>query len=103
MIICFLVQGDKVRRRDDWKKWVPSSSQFPTDSGSKIPNEQTDSTLSTSIEKIQLDDATANQISTLDVVEEAHTEVASGGSSSNEVTAQSKLANGEDSTERSHT
>ncbi|KAL8160516.1 hypothetical protein V2J09_002053 [Rumex salicifolius] len=32
------VQGDKIRKRDDWMRWVmPSAAQYPTASGSQYP------------------------------------------------------------------
>lgn len=66
------------------------------------PSEQTDNMLATSIEKLQLNDLTSNQISAIDM-EEAHSEVVPGRfSSEEEMIARSKLANGEDTAEASY-
>uniref|UniRef100_A0A5B6YWY6 Putative la-related protein 1C-like n=1 Tax=Davidia involucrata TaxID=16924 RepID=A0A5B6YWY6_DAVIN len=93
------VQGDKVRRRNEWRKWIPASGQFPTDdSGSHSPNGSGYSMLATSFQKVTLDEATINHNSAMGKAD-PHIEAAPGRCSSEELTGQSKLANGEGTNE----
>lgn len=39
-----LLQDDKVRRRNEWKKWIPVSALLPSDSGSVSSNKSGDDT-----------------------------------------------------------
>ena len=57
------VQDDKVRRRNEWKKWKPASSRIPSDSGSVSPNKSSYDTLETSLQKITVEEVDTNQSS----------------------------------------
>lgn len=57
----FYCQGDKIRKRDDWMKWVmPSSAQFHTAAGSQSqsPRLRQDA-LSAHVQGLVLDEKTA--------------------------------------------
>ncbi|GMH14917.1 hypothetical protein Nepgr_016758 [Nepenthes gracilis] len=54
------VQGDKIRKRENWKRWImPSSVQFPTGLGSESPRLQ----LEARIQSVGLDEKPANHSS----------------------------------------
>lgn len=56
------VQGDKIRKRDDWLRWIMSPSvQFSTASGPQSPMSPTISTLSAHIQNIKVDEKTTDQ------------------------------------------
>lgn len=57
------VQGDKIRKRDDWMRWImPASVQFPTAaSGSQSPRSPTIAALSSHIQAVKLDDKVIDQ------------------------------------------
>ncbi|CAK9178392.1 unnamed protein product [Ilex paraguariensis] len=94
------VQGDKVRRLNDWRKWISASSRFPADSGSgsQSPHGSTDNVLAASLLKVSLDEVTTNQNSNSGAADN-NIEVVTGRCSSEDFTIQSSLANGEDTTE----
>ncbi|GAB4847582.1 hypothetical protein Ancab_026645 [Ancistrocladus abbreviatus] len=50
------VQGEKIRKRDNWKKWImPPSVQFPTASGSLSPRLPSHDLLATRVQSVVLD------------------------------------------------
>ncbi|CAA2961037.1 Hypothetical predicted protein [Olea europaea subsp. europaea] len=51
------VQGDKIRKRHEWKKWLQTPSQVDTDSGSEASAEKL---MATSLQKVSLNDASTN-------------------------------------------
>ncbi|KAI3776502.1 hypothetical protein L1987_46287 [Smallanthus sonchifolius] len=56
------VQGETVRRRNDWRKWVKPSVNFPQDSSSRSPRASADgSTIETSLQKLKLDELTITE------------------------------------------
>ncbi|XP_048431429.1 la-related protein 1C-like [Pyrus x bretschneideri] len=54
------VQGDKIRRRNDWERWVMPSAQPPNASGSQTPGRAGPDMLSAHIQSIALDENTTN-------------------------------------------
>ncbi|KAL8459174.1 hypothetical protein ACS0TY_036591 [Phlomoides rotata] len=59
------VQGDKIRRRSEWSKWLLSSS------GSRTPSSPPENALTTSLREVSLDDATNSQ-GNVDAKEDQH-------------------------------
>lgn len=54
-------QGDKIRRRDDWMRWImPPSVQFPTTSSLQSPESPTVATLSADIRGVSLNERTTD-------------------------------------------
>lgn len=52
------IQGDKIRRRNDWRKWV-QTADFPADSNSQSPRRAPDDLLEeTSVQKLTLEEIT---------------------------------------------
>ncbi|KAF2297968.1 hypothetical protein GH714_006788 [Hevea brasiliensis] len=49
-------RGDKVRRRNDWMKWIPSSSRIPTDSGLQSSNAPSHDLLTKSFQKMTVEE-----------------------------------------------
>ncbi|WOH12772.1 hypothetical protein DCAR_0832280 [Daucus carota subsp. sativus] len=69
------VQGDKIRRRDNWNKWIPSFRHSLPDLGLQSQSESTDIMLATSIQEVHLDKETTNGINSTDAkVEHSETE-----------------------------
>ncbi|KAG8389850.1 hypothetical protein BUALT_Bualt01G0021700 [Buddleja alternifolia] len=89
------VQGEKLRRRDEWSKWLHSSGRVNSDSGSHSPGAAPENVLATSVQELSLDDAVANANGNV----EGHTEMATGRVLPEELTGHSRLANGEDTAE----
>lgn len=58
------VQDDKVRRRNDWMNWLPSSTMPRTDLGFQSSAVSSSDTLTTSFQKISTEDVAADQDST---------------------------------------
>jgi la-related protein 1 len=56
-----LLQDDKVRRRNEWKKWISVSAPLPSDSGSVSPNKLGDDMLGTSFQKITIEEIDTKQ------------------------------------------
>nr|XP_004287781.2 PREDICTED: la-related protein 1C-like [Fragaria vesca subsp. vesca] len=54
------VQGDKIRRRNDWMKWVMPAAQPPTVSSSQTLGKSGNEMLSAHIQSISLDEKTTN-------------------------------------------
>ncbi|KAK7855970.1 la-related protein 1c [Quercus suber] len=88
------VQDDKVRRRNEWNKWIPASSRIPSDSGSVSPNKSSYDTLATSLQKITVEEVDTNQ-SSMTGKADPNSEAAAG-SCITESIGQSQLPNGED-------
>ncbi|KAL2503939.1 La-related protein 1C [Abeliophyllum distichum] len=86
------VQGDKLRRRNEWKKWLPNGGWSNNDSGSQPPGASPENVLATSLQNSSLDDASIDANGSID----GQTEVSHV---SDETTAMSNLANGEDTAE----
>ncbi|GKU90142.1 hypothetical protein SLEP1_g4182 [Rubroshorea leprosula] len=80
------VQGDKVRKRDDWIKWISSSSRVSSDSGSLSRAGTSAENLAAALDKITVGEHATNP----------HTEDSSRRHSS-ELTGQSQLSSGEGS------
>lgn len=97
------VQGDKIRRRDNWNKWIPSVGQSLPDLGLQSQSESTDIMLATSIQevKVHLDKETTNEVnSTGTKVEHPEAEPSRVPSSDSTIT-QSDPAKWENSAEAS--
>ncbi|KAJ6773502.1 LA-RELATED PROTEIN 1B [Salix purpurea] len=58
------VQDDKVRRRNDWMNWLPSSPMPRTDLAVQSSGASSSDTLTASFQKISVEDAAADQDST---------------------------------------
>ncbi|KAB2618210.1 la-related protein 1C-like [Pyrus ussuriensis x Pyrus communis] len=52
------VQGDKIRRRSDWERWVMPAAQPPNASGSQVLGNSGPDMLSAHIQSIALDEKT---------------------------------------------
>ncbi|XP_011074705.1 la-related protein 1B [Sesamum indicum] len=89
------VQGDKVRRRNEWSKWLHSSARPSLDSGPHTPRAAPENVLATSLQEVSLDDSMTNANGNKATME-GHTDT--GRSFPEESTSQSVLANGEDAT-----
>ncbi|KAH6836063.1 tyrosine sulfotransferase-like protein [Perilla frutescens var. hirtella] len=90
------VQGDKVRRRNEWNKWLLSTGVANSDSGSHPSSSAPENVLATSLQEVSLD-AIAHANGNVDA-SEGHPEMAAGQLS--EVsTSQSGLANGDNAEE----
>ncbi|KAG2698284.1 hypothetical protein I3760_07G144200 [Carya illinoinensis] len=55
------VQDDKVRRRSEWKKWIPASALPPSEPGFVSPNNSSYDMLSTSFQKIAVEEVDAKR------------------------------------------
>ncbi|XP_009757102.1 la-related protein 1C-like [Nicotiana sylvestris] len=84
------VQDEKIRRRDDWRKWTHTSSPFAADSGSSAPVASTDGALTTSLQNVSLNESTTNSSGATEATN-AQMDVPVGGLS-DESTNQSALA-----------
>ncbi|CAI9763814.1 unnamed protein product [Fraxinus pennsylvanica] len=60
------VQGDKLRKRNEWKKWLHNASWSNTDSGPHTPGASSENVLATSFQRVSLDDATIDANGTMD-------------------------------------
>lgn len=87
-----LFQEDKVRRRNDWMKWIPSSSRNPSDSGLQSSSAPSPDVLTKSFQKMTVEEMTPDQHSmTLKPSpspEDAQTSLS-------ELTSQSQISQGE--------
>ncbi|KAI3464796.1 hypothetical protein Pfo_021459 [Paulownia fortunei] len=61
------VQGDKVRRRNTWNKWLHSYGWPNTDPGPQTPGAAPENVLATSLMKVSLDDSMTNANSNMDI------------------------------------
>ncbi|XP_062020465.1 la-related protein 1C-like [Rosa rugosa] len=57
------VQDEKVRRRNDWTKWISTTGRLASESGSSSNDVQSSDMLSTSFQKMTVDDASTSQSS----------------------------------------
>lgn len=88
------MQGDKIRRRENWSKWIPSGGQTSPDIGLQSQSQSTDVTLATSIQEVQLDEVTSNKVASTDkTVKQSDTEPRRVTSSDEPIT-QSESAEG---------
>ncbi|KAF2324722.1 hypothetical protein GH714_016487 [Hevea brasiliensis] len=55
------IQNDKVRRRNDWMKWILSSSRIPTESGLQSSTASSHDVLTKSFQKMTVEEITPNQ------------------------------------------
>ncbi|PIN04104.1 RNA-binding protein LARP/SRO9 [Handroanthus impetiginosus] len=94
------VQGDKVRRHNEWKKWLLPSARH-SEPGSHTPGAAPENALATSLQNVSLDDGTINSTGNTSATE-GHTEKATGNVSSEELTGHSGLPNGENAAEEAH-
>lgn len=88
-----LLQDDKVRKRNDWKKWIPASALLPSDSGFVSPNNSSHDRLVTSFQKITVQEVNTNQsgvIGKADPISEPVT-----GRCLTESTGEAQIPNGE--------
>ncbi|KAG5542959.1 hypothetical protein RHGRI_015900 [Rhododendron griersonianum] len=88
------VQPYKVRRRDEWKKWVCTPSRFAAGSGFQSTMGSTEKTITSSLLKVTLDEAAANESSIMSEADSS-AKVVPRTSKSEEFTGHSNLANGE--------
>ncbi|XP_021827634.1 la-related protein 1C-like [Prunus avium] len=58
------VHDDKVRRLNEWMKWIPAGSQLPFESGSSSPGVLSHKTLATSFEKMTVEEEAPSQTNT---------------------------------------
>ncbi|KAK7351769.1 hypothetical protein VNO77_11456 [Canavalia gladiata] len=79
------VQGDKLRRCNEWTKWLPSA-QLRANSGSMSPGGARGNNLAADFEKITVDDATSDKIDS---------KPTTNGDASGEFSSQSQLPNGD--------
>ncbi|KAL5778256.1 hypothetical protein ACOSP7_011182 [Xanthoceras sorbifolium] len=93
------VQDDKVRRRIEWIKWLPNANWVATDSGLPSPGGSSQDMLTSSFQKITVEDGTVNQGSTR-VMVNPHSEEDALGRHLLKLTDQSQLPNGEDTEDR---
>ncbi|KAL0391873.1 UNVERIFIED_CONTAM: La-related protein 1C [Sesamum radiatum] len=94
-VLIYWVEGDKVRRRNEWSKWLHSSARPSADSGPHTPRAAPENVLATSLQEVSLDDSMTNANGNKATIE-GHTDT--GRSLPEESTSQSVLANGEDAT-----
>ncbi|KAJ7966904.1 La-related protein 1C-like [Quillaja saponaria] len=83
------VQGEKMRRRNEWTKWLPSSGQLSTESGSESTGGLSYDTLLANLQKVAVDEATT------DTVKADPNSEASPGTCSTESSVQSQIPNGD--------
>lgn len=60
------MQGDKIRRRETWSKWIPSVGQTSPDIGLQSQSQSSDVMLATSFQDVQLDEVTSNKVTSTD-------------------------------------
>lgn len=58
--VCLVMQGDKIRRRENWSKWIPSVGLTSPDIGLQSRSQSSDVLLATSIQEVQLEELTSN-------------------------------------------
>ena len=94
-------QGDKIRRRNEWKKWTQSSSHVSLDSTSQTPGISSDDTVTTSIEKVSLNEVSSSKRGGSDLTG-SETGMTPDASLPDESTGSLKMANGEVTAEELH-
>ncbi|XP_027355233.1 la-related protein 1C-like [Abrus precatorius] len=85
------VQGDKLRRRNEWMKWLPST-QLRANSDSMSPGESSGNNLAADFEKITVHEETTDKV---------NSEPTTNGDAAGESSTQSKLPNGDATGSRS--
>ncbi|KAK6115717.1 hypothetical protein DH2020_007986 [Rehmannia glutinosa] len=95
------VQGDKVRRRNEWNKWLHSSNRRNSDSGTHASSSAPENVLVNSLREVSLNDAMTNANANTDA-REGQPEMATGGFSREELPGPSGLAKGDDTAEEIH-
>lgn len=100
LILLHVLQPYKVRRRDEWKKWVSTPSRFAAGSGFQSTMGSTEKAITSSLLKVALDEAAANESSIMSEADSS-AKVVPRTSKSEEVTGHSNLANGETMIEES--
>lgn len=88
------VQGDKIRRRENWSKWIPSVGLTSPDIGLQSRSQSSDVLLATSIQEVQLEELTSNKVASADKTEEHSDAEPRRVTSSDELITQSELAKG---------
>lgn len=94
-------QGDKIRRRNEWRKWIQSGSRISADSVSQTADMSSDDALTTSIEKLSLNEVSSSKRSGSDLID-SETGMVPDKSIPDESTGSLKMANGEVIAEESH-
>lgn len=92
--ICLVMQGDKIRRRENWSKWIPSVGQTSPYIGLQTQNQSSDVMLATSIQEVQLDDVISTKVSSTDNTVEHSDAEPRRLTSSDEAITQSELSKG---------
>lgn len=95
--LSLFLQGDKVRRRNEWTKWLFSTGVVNSDSVSGASSSAPENVLATSLQEVSLDDAVAHANGNVDA-REGHTETAAGQSPV-DLSSESGLANGDNADE----
>ncbi|KAL3634307.1 hypothetical protein CASFOL_021361 [Castilleja foliolosa] len=95
------VQGDKLRKRDGWNKWLYSSGRRNSDSGTNAPS-SSENVLATSIQQVSLDDATSNVDGNTPGGEALPEMATSSSVSHDELTGESRLTKGDDAADATH-
>ncbi|KAK6924530.1 La-type HTH domain [Dillenia turbinata] len=89
------VQGDKVRRRNDWKRWVmPTPAPFSTVSDAPSPLWSSPEMLATRLQSVALEEKVPNPSSSSGQAD-IHSEAISGKSFSGDMHGQSQAPNGQ--------
>lgn len=88
-----MLQDDKVRKRNEWMKWISNSGRHSAESGSAAPGNSSFSVMATSFQKMTMEEAATSQNS-LAGKADPNSE-AGPGSGSAESIARSHLPNGE--------
>ncbi|XP_047982237.1 la-related protein 1C-like isoform X2 [Salvia hispanica] len=91
------IQGDMIRRRNDWSLWIGSNGDPSTSGNISAP----ENALATSLNEVSLDDATAHVNGNLDDAREGRLEMADG-QLPEDSTIQSGLANGDHADDHSN-
>ncbi|XP_075484919.1 la-related protein 1C-like [Primulina tabacum] len=95
------VQGDKVRKHYEWNRWLNSSGRPNLDTGSHNMDATPENSLATSFREVSLNEASTSANGDINK-REGHTEMVNGRFFSEELTDQSRLANGDDTVEEPH-
>ncbi|XP_075495553.1 la-related protein 1C-like [Primulina tabacum] len=95
------VQGDKVRKRYEWNRWLNSSGRPNIDAGSHNIDVAQENALTTSFREVSLNEASTSANGNIDT-RDGRTEMVIGRFLSEELTGPSRLANGDDTVEEPH-
>ncbi|KVI07751.1 la-related protein 1C-like [Cynara cardunculus var. scolymus] len=92
------VQGETVRRRNEWTKWVKTSNKFPADSSFHSPRAATDGlVVETPLQKLTLDESITAEKMTTDT-NDAHNEADSSILANREINTGEQSMNSKSST-----